>query len=45
MGITLLSVPHLLSAKARTARITIAGGKLTNSIQITDARVLEISSA
>jgi len=45
MGTTLLAVSHPLSAKAPSARITIAGGKLTSSIQIRDAKALEISRA
>jgi len=42
---TLLVVPSALSGKAETARVTITGGGLASPIQITDAKVLELSHA
>jgi DNA-binding beta-propeller fold protein YncE len=42
---TLLVVPPALSGKAETARVTISGGGLASPIQITDAKVLELSHA
>lgn len=40
---TLLVMPAALSAKAETVRVTITGGGLASTIQITDAKVLELS--
>jgi hypothetical protein len=42
---TLLVMPPALSGKAGTARVTITGGGLDSPIQITDAKVLELSHA
>ena len=42
---TLLVMPSALSGKAETARVTITGGGLASPIQITDAKVLELSRA
>ena len=44
IGILLVAAPHLLFAKAPTARITIAGGKLTRPVVITDNKVLDLSA-
>lgn len=45
IGILLVSLPAWLSAKAPTVRITLAGGKLAHSIQITDIELLNLSNA
>ena len=45
VGATLLVMPTALSGKAETARVTITGGGLASPIQITDAKVLELSHA
>jgi hypothetical protein len=42
---TLVLMPTGLSGKAETARVTITGGGLASPIQITDAKVLELSHA
>jgi DNA-binding beta-propeller fold protein YncE len=42
---TSLVVPSALSGKAETARVTITGRGLASPIQITDAKVLELSHA
>jgi hypothetical protein len=38
-------MPSALFGKAETARVTVSGGGLANPIQITDAKVLEVSNA
>jgi DNA-binding beta-propeller fold protein YncE len=42
---TLLAIPLFLSGKAETIRVTITGGELTHPIQITDAKILNVSHA
>lgn len=44
-GTLLLTTPNWLSAKAPTVRITVAGGKLAHSIQITNVEILNLSNA
>jgi DNA-binding beta-propeller fold protein YncE len=45
VGATLLAIPPFLRGKAETIRVTITGGGLTQTIQITDAKVLNLSNA
>lgn len=45
LAIALLWVPHWVSAKAPTVRITVAGGKLARPVEITDIEALRLSNA
>ena len=45
VSVTLLVMPSVLFGKAETARVTVSGGGLATPIQITDAKVLEVSHA
>jgi hypothetical protein len=39
-----LGMPEAASAKSPTVKITISGGGLTSAIEVTDARILDISN-
>lgn len=45
VALTLIFMPKTASAKAPTVRITISGGRLANSIELTDPQILEMSGA
>jgi DNA-binding beta-propeller fold protein YncE len=45
VGTALLAIPTFLSGKAETIRVTITGGGLTHPIQITDAKIVNVSHA
>jgi DNA-binding beta-propeller fold protein YncE len=45
VSLALLVRPPALFGKAETARVTVSGGGLANPIQITEAKVLELSQA